>query len=308
MKTQKVFLILLAVIFITVNSALALEPLKGHSIKVDKSDNDWIGKVPEQENTAVISEGEYIWKDAKGDDTGNGKYNYAPNKAIAKGADLKEFRVTYDKKNVYFLIKCARPGDWWAPYRIIGIHKEGEQKGMTVLAQGDVDELDPETGCFGEIKVDESLACQYVIGISSTWKAWIWDTQGKLVAIASGDKKFDTPGFLVADDNWSSLEVQVPIEIIGNPVGKTWKFIVGIGQQDNDHFREIYEEATEWHAGGGEGNEGEDGSDPDVFDLASPSMEIQEKELGSYNENGRPNDPDAFATIKESFVTVIFAK
>lgn len=304
----RIVLVTLIMLLAVSSVVFAAEGLKGHSIKVDKNDNDWIGTPAEQENAAIVSSGEFIWKDAKGDDTGNGKYTYPTSKDIAKGADLREFRVTWDKNNVYFLIKCSRPGNWWAPYRIIGISKEGEKDGMTVLGQGDADEMDPEGGCFGEIKVDQSLACQYVIGIGSTYKMWMWDAKGKCVARTTGEKSTDTPGFLVADDNWNSIEIAVPLELIGNPAGQTWKFVVGTGLQDADHFREVYEEATEWHGGGGEGDEDESGSDPDVYDLASPSMEIQEKELSSFKASAHAGDPDGFCTIKDSFVTVTFAK
>ncbi|KPK41401.1 MAG: hypothetical protein AMJ78_05595, partial [Omnitrophica WOR_2 bacterium SM23_29] len=40
---------------------LIAEPVSGHKISVDKSLRDWIGILPEQENTATVSEGEYIW-------------------------------------------------------------------------------------------------------------------------------------------------------------------------------------------------------------------------------------------------------
>ncbi|MFH1779508.1 MAG: glycoside hydrolase family 2 TIM barrel-domain containing protein, partial [Candidatus Omnitrophota bacterium] len=72
---------------------LIAEPIKGHSIAVDKSLRDWTGTPPEEENTATVSQGEYIWKDAEGDDTGDGDYTYPTNKALKKGADLREFRV-----------------------------------------------------------------------------------------------------------------------------------------------------------------------------------------------------------------------
>ncbi|KPK40245.1 MAG: hypothetical protein AMJ78_07425, partial [Omnitrophica WOR_2 bacterium SM23_29] len=68
---------------------LIAAPIKGHSISVDKSIRDWSGIPPEQENTATVNQGEYIWKDAQGDDTGDGDYTYPINKALKKGADLR---------------------------------------------------------------------------------------------------------------------------------------------------------------------------------------------------------------------------
>ncbi|MDP3804538.1 MAG: glucodextranase DOMON-like domain-containing protein, partial [Candidatus Omnitrophota bacterium] len=178
----------------------------GHTINVDGSIGDWIGTAPAKPNTAVIDKGEYIWKDETGDDTGNGKYTYPTNKAFAKGADLLEFRVTWDSQNVYFLIKRVRPGDWWIPYCLIGIDEDGARgmkKGAQILAQGDINYLEADTGAFGELKVMPTLACEYVIGIAGTYKGRIWDSDGKLVAKTFG-RQTDTKGFLIKDSNWSA--------------------------------------------------------------------------------------------------------
>ncbi|MDD4879702.1 MAG: glucodextranase DOMON-like domain-containing protein, partial [Candidatus Omnitrophica bacterium] len=279
------------------------EPVKGHTIKVDKSTRDWIGAAPDQENTATVSGGEYIWKDATGDDTGNGHYIYPTNKALAKGADLKEFRVTWDEENLYLMIKCDRPGDFWTPYRIIGIDQDGAKggKGGTqVLAQGDGDQ---DTGCYGNLKVSPELACEYVIGISNSYKGRIWDAKGKLIARKEGDSN-DTPGFQVDDSNWNSVEVAIPLKLIGgSPAGHTWRFVTGTGQQDSGIFRQIDKDASEWRGGGGESN----GSNPYVYDLASPDRKTQEYELNSYKKEGDSSDPSTFAVIKRSYLAVTFS-
>ncbi|KPK41420.1 MAG: hypothetical protein AMJ78_05540, partial [Omnitrophica WOR_2 bacterium SM23_29] len=162
-------------------------------------------------------QGEYIWKDAQGDDTGDGDYTYPINKALKKGADLREFRVTYDKDNLYFLIKTDRPSDWWVPYRLIGIDQDGAKGGTggtQVLVQGDIDEISFDSGSFGELKVAPELACEYVIGISSTYKGRIWDANGKLIARKEGEAD-DTPGVKVDDANWNAVEVAIPLKLIG---------------------------------------------------------------------------------------------
>jgi hypothetical protein len=295
------------VLLLAVSPVFGFDLVKPKTIHVDKNMNDWTGVPPEQENTSCVSSNEFIWKDAKGDDTGNGKYYYPSTQDLARGSDLLEFRVTFDNQNVYFLIKTTRPGNWWAPFRIIGIHKEGQSGGMSFFPQGDVDTLDPTTGSFGELRVSSALALHYTVAIFGTFKGFVWDEKGKLVARKLGENT-DTKGFQVDDDKWSAVEVAIPISIIGNPAGQTWKIIVGVGQEENSHLREIYGEATEWHAGGGEGKDNEDGVDPDIFDLASPSQEIQEKELASYKEDGEPGDVASFANITQSFITVNFAK
>ncbi|MFA5336574.1 MAG: glucodextranase DOMON-like domain-containing protein, partial [Candidatus Omnitrophota bacterium] len=156
-------------------------PFTGHKIDVDKSIFDWKGAAPEQEDMAAVSEGEYIWKDASGDDTGNGKYTYPLDKQLKKGADLKEFRVTFDDDNLYFLVKTNRPADWWTPYRVIGIDTDGAsggRNGMQVLAEGDIDELSSDSGTYAELKVAPELACEYVVAVSSTYKGRVWDASG----------------------------------------------------------------------------------------------------------------------------------
>lgn len=282
--------------------------VSGHKIAVDKSIRDWTGTPPEQENTATVSQGEYIWKDAQGDDTGDGDYTYPINKALKKGADLREFRVTYDNDNLYLLIKTGRAADWWVPYRLIGIDQDGAKggKGGTqVLAQGDIDEISSDSGSFGELKVSPELACEYVIGISSTYKGRIWDANGKLIA-RKEEEADDTPGFKVIDANWNAVEVAIPLKLIGGgPVGKTWRFIVAVGLQDYDVAREIKDTESEWNGGGGE-ESADDGVDPDFYDLASPDTATQEKELASYKEGADPGDTDAFATIEKSYLIVNF--
>jgi hypothetical protein len=51
----KVVLVTVAVLLAISSVAFAAEGLKGHSIKVDKNDNDWIGTPTEQENAASLS-------------------------------------------------------------------------------------------------------------------------------------------------------------------------------------------------------------------------------------------------------------
>ena len=137
----------------------------------------------------------------------------------------------------------------------------------------------------------------------------VWDASGKLLARKEADE-YDTPGFEVADFNWYVVETALPWKVFGldgPPAGETWRFVVAIGQQDGDVFREIEEVETDWHGGGGETSD-IDGPDPDVYDLAGAGKKTQEAELGSFDPYGQPGDPDAFATIKDSYLTVLFAK
>lgn len=281
-------------------------PVTGHSIAVDKNVRDWTGVAPVLDNSAAVSNGEYIWKDAAGDDLGNGNYTYPQDKALTKGADLKEFRVTFDKDNLYFLIKTDRPGDWWTGFKVIGIHKEGATGGLETLAQGDMDEGNFDSGTFTNLKVAPALACQYVVAISSSYKGRIYDEKGKMIARKEAQPD-DTPDFKVDDFNWNSVEVAIPLKLIGvpqgaSPAGQTWKFIIATGQQDSDIARRVEATQSQYHGGGG----AEVNVNPNVYDLAGSDKATQEKELGSFNSSAQEGDPKGFATIDKSFLTVNF--
>lgn len=201
------------------------------------------------------------------------------------------------------------PGEWWAPYRVIAIDTDGAgggRKGMTVIKQGDIDTMEPDTGTFGELRVSSSLAADYVIVISGTYRGRIWDAKGRLVAKVCGEKT-DTPDFKIKDSNVATIEIQVPCKIIGNPQGRIWRFIVATGVEDHEHAREIYKEAEEWHGGGGEDTVAEDGVDPDFYDLASPNQNTQEIELAGYKPNAPSGENQSFAEIKKSYLEIKFS-
>ena len=304
-KIAGVALSLIAVLFFSPTSFAedaGKIPITGHSIVVNRDMKGWIGVAPEKENSAAVSNGEYIWKDASGDDTGNGRYTYPLERNLKKGADLKEFRVTYDKDNVYFLIRTDSPADWWTGYKIIGIHKEGVPGGAEVVIQGDKDEPNFDSGTLVNLRVSPALACHYFVAISSTYKGRIWDGNGKLIARRDSQPE-DTAGFKIDDDNWEVIQVAIPLKLIGgDPSGQEWKIIVATGQQDSDLARRVESKQSQLHGGGGDDN----GENPNVYDLAGSDKTTQEKELGSYNPKARAGDPSGFATIDKSFLTVTF--
>ena len=47
----------------------------GHPIVVGGATNDWIGTTPSEPDAWTISSGEYIWKDAAGDDNAGQLHN-----------------------------------------------------------------------------------------------------------------------------------------------------------------------------------------------------------------------------------------
>jgi hypothetical protein len=207
---------------------------------------------------------------------------------------------------LYILIKATRPGDWWAPYRLIGIHKEGSQEPATeVLAQGDPELLTADSGCYGNIRVAPELACQFIVGISGTYKGRIWNGKGELVGKKTSEAT-DTPEFKVDDQNWEAVEIALPFTVIGDPRGQTWEFVIGMGVQDSDYLRAVAENATDWSGGGGSGGSDVLSVNPKLYDLAGSDKKTQQRELGSYDRAGRPGDPKAFAVIRDSYLSVTF--
>jgi hypothetical protein len=292
-------------------AAFAQDAVMGNTIHInDKSLNDWRGSPPEKDNASIYSEGEFIWRDALDDDKGNGSYQYPQEPIFEKCADLREFRVTYDKDNLYLLIKAEKPKDWWVPFRVIGITTHLPMDGVSpVYTQGNKDDISSYKGMFGEIKVSKELAPHFVIGISGTYKGRVWDKAGTLIAKADGpDTGNDTPGFYLASVDWAATQIAIPWKILGvePPEGQTWKFVVGTGCQDYDHLREVDIEPSQWHGGGGEGRFNEDGPDPDLYDLAGAPLDKQQEDLSGFG--GGNSDPSQYSEIKNSFMEVKFGK
>lgn len=71
---------------------------KAHTITVDGDPSDWTGTPPTSDNTYTISSGEWIWRDASGDE----RTDFAnPDPRV----DITEFRITSNSTHLFFLIK-----------------------------------------------------------------------------------------------------------------------------------------------------------------------------------------------------------
>lgn len=303
------FILLLAVLALPARGAE--DALTGKTIHInDKSTAEWTGVPPTADNQSVYSEGEFVWRDAGDDDKGNGSYQYPQDPSLDRSADIQEFRVAFDRENLYLLITIRKPNEWWVPYRVVGIRTDQAADGLSpVFPQGAIETLNTYEGTYGEIKVAPELAPHFVLGISGTFKGRLWDRTGKLIAKCDGpDTGNDTPGFKIATVDWAQTQIAIPWQILGvpPPQGKSWKFVVGAGCQDYDRMREVDIEPSQWHGGGGEGRFNDDGPDPDVFDLVGASLAEQQEDLGNYTTGN--NSPDHYSVIKKSFVEVKFGK
>jgi uncharacterized repeat protein (TIGR01451 family) len=80
---------------------------RAHSITVgDDTSVDWLSRAPLADNTAIVArnateQGEYLWKDAAGDE------NTALNGGADPSADIREVRYTGDATNLFVLVKLA---------------------------------------------------------------------------------------------------------------------------------------------------------------------------------------------------------
>ncbi len=308
---MKKILILASLALCWAGASAAENAVTGKTIHVqDQNVADWTGTPPNAENESSYSEGEFIWKDAARDDTGNGNYTYPLEPVFEHCADLREVRVTFDKNNLYLFIKTEKPRDWWVPYRVVAIRTDLPGTNLlNVLPQGETSSISNYQGMYGEIKVSPDMAPHFVIGLSGTFKGRIWDGSGKLIGKADGaDSGSDTAGFQVATFDWCNMQVAIPWKLlkVEPPQGKTWKFLVGVGIQDYDHLREVDARASQWHGGGGEGSFNEDGVDCDLYDLASPSSEMQQQDLGGFAPNGSGSSD--YPEIKNSWLEIKFGK
>jgi len=74
-----------------------------HGITVDGDDSDWLGTAPTEENSAVVDNGEFIWKDAADDI----RTNAGLSSAATASLDITELRLTASTTALYVLVKFA---------------------------------------------------------------------------------------------------------------------------------------------------------------------------------------------------------
>lgn len=272
--------------------------ITGHHVTVG-SNRDWKGQAPSEWNTFVYSSNEYIYKDAYGDDTGDGDYAYPTNKVFLKKtggqfedgriADIVEFRTTYDATNLYFTIglweASPDPGGWWANALLIGIADDDPATGKPYFIQGDGS--DPDKGPAAELNTKFNL--DYTIFAASTYKIRMWNADG--VKIGDGknatnildDGKLDN--LQVKAPEWNRYEIAIPLSLIGPVAGRKFRFIVGSCFEEYSTAREVqgYPLVTEWYPTGGDAVWWNSiGPDPDIMDLIGASAELQQSDLANY--------------------------
>ncbi|MFQ5999380.1 MAG: glucodextranase DOMON-like domain-containing protein, partial [Candidatus Bathyarchaeia archaeon] len=252
-------------------------------ITVDGDPSDWIGSTPQYENSEAYDQGEYIWRDAVNDDSGDGDYLYPLNAVFDtfpeddQVYDLLEWRVTSDMNNVYFLFRIANITNPWS-----GTYGFSHQLPIILIDQDRV----PGSG-----RTDVIRDANCKVSEDAAWEWAIWSSGWLFGAEDAAGNEYDLSSFLGAAVAGSTLtdhiEIGVPMSLIGDPKGQTWRFVVILGPEEFSRCRKVDANVSDWRIGGGEGNSSVLGNDPNFLDLAFyNSISQQEAELGEYLTTG----------------------
>jgi len=291
---------------------------------VDGNPSDWIG-TPGADNSWVVSNGEGIWRDAASDDTGNGSYIYpncthtSPAIPDSKGwegyayaytgypgggrrgggmVDLREFRVTRDISNLYILLRFENMGSQaiaveWNQ----GAHTAGSGANDTnfgkILAQVYID----TDRVSGSGRTDAAMLGNFEFDAACAWEVCI-DVAGDVcrgyprVELADGTIYYHnvSSDCYANCDIYSAIEMKVPYSEIGDPTGKTWRFMVVVGGFDEGRWRPVWDTEMAKLMGwppmfrfiGGEGMDpppGEPGNDPNIIDMAFTASKAEQEAL-----------------------------
>lgn len=76
------------------------------AITVDGDASDWTGTAGAEDNSAVVSNDEWIWRDKENDERKND--TYSETSEISASCDITEVRITADTANLYFLVKFRK--------------------------------------------------------------------------------------------------------------------------------------------------------------------------------------------------------
>ena len=280
----------------------------GSTITVDGDPSDWTGTAG-SDNTYVVSAGEGIWKDAAGDDTGNGSYvymngthdhmtgppwNYPVAPFIMTGwpnggcNDLTEFRVTADSNYLYLMFRVYNMGN-----SEIANQWGDAQRGLggKIMFQVTIDQDRDGTGRT-DMNNSDTWA-NFLVASAQAWEAMVTitgrgGTEGARVELEDGSIHYLDQSDIRGNGNYSCAEIRVPISIVGDPAGKTWRFGAVVGHEDGGHYRAVCN-STPWaafHPYGGEGldNYADMGNDPNMFDMAfTTSKAAQEAMIGAFS-------------------------
>lgn len=301
---RRVTVVMLAIVLVSVAMIVQLPTARAQvgpkTITVDGDPSDWTGVVPAA-NTGAESNGEFVWNDAAGDDTGDGDYTYptAPDLNVTGLFDLTEVRITADPNNLYVLIRVGDLNNPWG----------GEDGFSTVTGALLIDTTLDTSGQTAATPNVNVLA-------GSGWEYWVrlgnpgWHVTSKKVYDASGRW---APVQNEGDPALDAIEVSIPLTFIGKDGydidGATWRFFFFLQSHDGARSNGFREVVAAKYTGAGDPADGasyvfgggaDHAFDPEIMDMAFAATQLaQETELGGYT-------PTTAATIS-SWADVTFS-
>ncbi len=232
------------------------------TIAVDGDPIDWTGVASATPDTSVESNGEYIWTDAAGDDTGAGAYTYPTDTVFVAGSfDLTEVRITADADNLYFLIKLGAMTNPWISDPGISLQKIG---------------IFIDTAAAGATAADPNVLTQTGFEYWAIIAQVTWQPENAKVFNSAGAW---WPISYAADSTTDAIEASIPLHFLGDPSLQTWSIYVWLGGQDGGGprgWRDVTAAGGQWNFGGGADHP----FDPAVIDLAFSTT--QATELSTY--------------------------
>ena len=211
--------------------------------------------------------------------------------------DLKEFRVTADSSNLYILLRFENMGsqeiavEWNKEVHTSGSGANDTNFGK-ILAQVYID----KDRVLGSGRTDATMQGNFEFDPLCAWEV-VLNVAGDVlrgypnVQLADGTTYYHNVSadcYADCDIYPSAIEMKVPFSEIGDPRGKTWRFVVVAGGFDEGKYR--YISSTKWltvdvswmalfHFAGQAGEWWGLGNDSNIVDMAFTASKAEQEAL-----------------------------
>jgi hypothetical protein len=240
--------------------------LKLHDeITIDGFTNDWYGEGLSAEDTWHTSRREYVWRDAIGDDNGDGDYVYPLDFRFETGClDLWEFRVCVDFNSINFLLifESIDDGSGDGTDGILGFSEQI----IEILIDVDRDGTGrDDTIRNARLKLDKEIGWEYAVWADGWDNGYVEDELSNIYYVVNAR----------GSPLSNAVEISIPVTSQVIPDFEMWRYVVLIGAQDFNSLPSPIEGSSsgfmkvdeiESPSGGG-GGEDFNGADPNVYDM-----------------------------------------
>jgi hypothetical protein len=241
--------------------------LKLHDeITVDGFTNDWYGEGLSTEDTWHTSRREYVWRDAIGDDNGDGDYVYPLDFRFETGClDLLEFRICADSNriNFFLLFESIDDGSGDGTDGILGFSEQI----IEILIDVDRDGTGrDDTIRNARLKLDKEIGWEYAVWADGWDNGYVEDEFSNIYYVVNAR----------GSPLSNAVEISIPVTSQVIPDFEMWRYVVLIGAQDDNSLPSPIEGSTSGFMKvdvipsllGGGGGEDFNGADPNVYDMA----------------------------------------